>query len=70
MSGTSMATPYAVGCAALLLSYRRKNLISNNGLVDVNSYISVFSKNCQRVNNQKYSGNKKYEGYGIIRPTF
>jgi subtilisin family serine protease len=69
MSGTSMATPYAVGCAALLLSYRR-NLFSNNDLIDINSYISVFSKNCQRVNNQKYSGNKKYEGYGIIRPTF
>ena len=68
MSGTSMATPYAVGCAALLLSYKKK-IMQDSQLKDCGSYISAFAKNTIRLKNSKYTGNKRYEGNGIIRPT-
>lgn len=68
MSGTSMATPFAVGCAALMLSYRRKKSLDSQ-LKDSATYIAELSKNTTHVKDSRYSGNRKYEGYGIIRPT-
>lgn len=67
MSGTSMATPYAVGCAALLLAFYRKN----NMAVDLRTfedYIKIMSKHTMKLKNSKYSGIKKYEGNGILTP--
>ena len=70
MSGTSMANPFAVGCAALLLSYARKIKFSSldNMLRNTEDYISIFAKKTLKLKDKKYSGIKKYEGYGIIRP--
>lgn len=63
MSGTSMAAPYAVGCAALLLSYR------NFKLKNKEEYIEEFRKESIHINGT-YSNNKKCEGNGIIIPKF
>lgn len=63
MSGTSMATPYAVGCAALLLS---ANISMTNNRSE---YVSRFSKNSIHITG-KHSGDTNYEGNGIIRPIY
>jgi major intracellular serine protease len=67
MSGTSMATPFAVGCAALLLSYLRKD--DQNKRLSQNEYINIFTKNTKHVSQRQFIGNKKYEGNGIIVPS-
>lgn len=70
MSGTSMANPFAVGCAALLLSYARQIKFSSlsNMLRNTDDYISVFAQKTMKLTDKKYAGIRKYEGYGIIRP--
>jgi subtilisin family serine protease len=71
MTGTSMANPFAVGCASLLLSYSRKEKFSNidNRLESSDDYVKVFSKGTEKLgNHSKYAGIRKYEGYGIIKP--
>jgi hypothetical protein len=64
MSGTSMANPFAVGCASLLLSYSRqtKSLKLNNTA----DYISIFSQCASQLKNKKFR-TKEYQGYGILR---
>lgn len=66
MSGTSMSNPFAVGCAALLLSYNKKynKFVLNN----VTDYINIFKQNALDLNDTRYKGKKKYQGYGIINP--
>lgn len=67
MSGTSMSNPYAVGCASLLLSWMRKNniyVLPKNA----NDYISIFKETAIKLRDPRYSGQKQYEGYGIIVP--
>jgi subtilisin family serine protease len=68
MSGTSMATPFAVGCASLFLSYRRK--VSGNPQLRLSKeeYIEHFKKFSLKLKNKKYNGIKKYEANGIIVP--
>lgn len=61
MSGTSMANPFAVGCAALYLSYY-KNFKNKE------DYINAFKKTCMHLSDSRYKNQKKYEGYGIIDP--
>lgn len=61
MSGTSMANPFAVGCAALYLSYF-KNLKNKN------DYIDIFKKTALHLEDSNYRNQKKYEGYGILNP--
>jgi major intracellular serine protease len=70
MSGTSMSTPFAVGCASLLLSYARQIKFSamETMLKKPEDYINIFKKSAQNLKDQKYSGIKKYQGYGILRP--
>lgn len=67
MSGTSMSNPFAVGCAALLLSYARKNNMADK-LKSYTDYIEIFKKHSINLTNPAYSGKRKYQGYGIIKP--
>lgn len=67
MSGTSMSAPFAVGCAALLLSYRRKNNL--NIPKNTQEYIDIFKTQSKSLANKKYAKDKKFEGYGILYPT-
>lgn len=65
MSGTSMANPFAVGCASLLYSYSKsKNIILKNK----NDYINIFKQNTINLKSKKFN-EKKYQGYGILRPS-
>jgi subtilisin family serine protease len=66
MSGTSMANPFAVGCASLALSFYKKSKTLK--LKNKNDYIQLFSKNTQHLADRKYAMKKEYEGYGIIKP--
>lgn len=70
MSGTSMSTPFAVGCAALLLSHARQIKYSamDSLLKTTDDYINVFKKKAKHLSDPRYSGIKKYEGYGILYP--
>jgi subtilisin family serine protease len=67
MSGTSMSTPYVVGCAALLLSYSRKNkdIIK---LKSADDYKIIFRKHAVSLKNPEFGGKKFFEGFGIIDP--
>jgi len=58
MSGTSMANPFAAGCAALLMSYKKKRLTKFD-------YIEHFSKHSLK---PEYLF-KTYKSRGIITPT-
>lgn len=68
MSGTSMATPFAVGCASLWLSLLRKSGDTRKR-ISKDEYINYFKKNTMKLKNPKYSGLRRYEGYGIIQPS-
>jgi subtilisin family serine protease len=64
MSGTSMSNPFAVGLAALLLSYNKKH--TNFSLKNYSDYIAVFKKYAIDLKQARYTKIKKYQGYGII----
>ena len=68
MSGTSMSNPFAAGCAALLLSKYRKTKTNNYSLNSTEDYINIFKQHSINLTDYHYSGIKKYQGYGIIRP--
>jgi subtilisin family serine protease len=67
MSGTSMSNPFAVGCAALALSYYR-NIGQPDKLKNFTDYINLFKQHAIQLKNPKYKNIKKYQGYGIINP--
>lgn len=62
MSGTSMSNPFVVGCAALTKSYYQGRTLTKE------DYIKIYSNVAIPLNNPKYRGIRKYEGYGIIQP--
>jgi len=67
LSGTSMACPFAVGVAALLLSYSRahNNCLSLNNTQD---YIEVLKQQTIPLNNPEFAGKQFFSGFGIINP--
>jgi hypothetical protein len=67
MSGTSMSNPFAVGCASLLLAYRRKKNLSIPKTHE--DYIHIFQNSATPLKDPRFFGKKKYEGYGIIQPS-
>lgn len=67
MSGTSMSNPFAVGLAALLLSYNRSE--RKYELRTPEDYRNIFKSTAKDLKDSRYTGVKKYQGYGIIQPT-
>jgi subtilisin family serine protease len=71
MSGSSMACPFAVGVAALILSSKRN--IDPNATMNANDYREVFKENSKTVKNLeelllKQGTSRFWQGMGIINP--
>ena len=67
LSGTSMACPFAVGVAALVLSYVRKNNLKTS-LKTVEDYRKFFRKYTRPITDTDLGTNKFFQGFGIIDP--
>lgn len=67
LSGTSMAAPFAVGVAALVLSYSRAKP-GKFKLDTVESYREIFRRHTVPINNKKWKDKNFYQGFGIIDP--
>lgn len=65
MSGTSMSNPFAVGCAALYLSYHRQQ--TGQKYISKKDMINMFKKSAINVGNPAMRL-PKYQGFGIIKP--
>lgn len=66
MSGTSMSNPFFIGCSALLLSYLKQQGRSKPKSTE--QYIDILKEHTTHLRDSKFSGQKKYEGYGVIDP--
>jgi major intracellular serine protease len=67
LSGTSMANPFVVGIACLLLSYNRETGNKIN-LMSCQDYRDELKKHCVDVKNKEFANQKFFEGFGIINP--
>lgn len=61
MSGTSMATPFAVGCASLLIS-------KINRKINRNECVTMLKGGAKKLKQPQYRDEPRYEGYGIVYP--
>lgn len=68
MTGTSMATPFAVGCMSLFLAYLRKTNNDPKLRVKQSDIVDHFKKYARKLKDKEYTGVRRYEGYGIITP--
>lgn len=68
MSGTSMACPFAVGVAALLLSYVREHKPEGIQLRNAADYRRVIRPYTASVKDKNMAGKKFWEGFGILDP--
>lgn len=70
LSGTSMAAPFAVGVAALILSYKRKQ--SPGIKMTADDYRQILRQNTLEVKNLDQAldaaGRRFFQGFGIINP--
>tara|TARA_Y100000034_G_scaffold134066_1_gene201504 strand:+ start:10135 stop:11091 length:957 start_codon:yes stop_codon:yes gene_type:complete len=67
LSGTSMACPFAVGVAALVLSYTR-NHDDVPSVESVQQLRNIFKSHTTPITNKGYAGKKFFQGFGIIDP--
>ena len=66
LSGTSMATPFAVGCAALTLSYRKGKRLSLPRTS--RDWVKLLSKNTMDLPDPRWAGKTNFQGNGLVQP--